>query len=46
MASVWDHEANPWNDPLEVLVWVLVLAVATVFIHNCLRKYREHRGTE
>ena len=46
MASVWESERNPWNDPVEVLVWVLILAVATLFIHNSLRTYRKHRGTE
>lgn len=34
----WDWV--PWDSPKEILVWIVVLAIATFFIHNCMRWYK------
>lgn len=40
--SVFDKREVPWDSGGEVLIWLGALVVATFFIHNVVRKYKEH----
>lgn len=39
--SVFQSKAVPWDSPAECFVWLGVLVIATFFIHNSMRKFKE-----
>jgi hypothetical protein len=40
MADFFGSEKTPWDEPTEVVVWVLGSALAAFFLHNVMRKWK------
>lgn len=39
--SLWGKQEVPWNGPDEWVVWLILLIVATLIIHNGMRTYKK-----
>lgn len=44
MTKPLQHKEVPWDEPVEILVWLVAVVITTFIVHNVMRTYKEHRS--